>query len=168
MWVWAKQVWSEPGRPARPAIVATILLATLSAIAFVALVVIISVSMRVSVGTAIFGPGPGTGIFSASFAVPAIALQGLVAMAVRQRARLLRTVGVFGALVIAAVSVIWVVAVGIDATTWLVTGAVTDFGDLVGEIVFVPVAAAFAALNARSAWLAAGDLRIHRREPVAR
>lgn len=166
MWLWARDVWSEPGQAARPAIIATILLAVLSAIVFVALVTVISVSMGVSVATAIFGPGPGTGIFLIYFAVPAIVLQGLVALALRRRTGWIRTVGALGALLIAAGCAIWIIAVGIDVTMWLTTGVVTDVGDLAVEIAFVPVAAVFAALNARSAVLGIGDLRRQRREPL--
>ena len=168
MWEWAKHYWNETERAARPAIIATVLLALVSAIGFVVLVTTISVSLGVSVGTAIFGPGPGSGIFLLYFGVPAIVLQGLVAQALRQHIGWLRTVGALSAVVIAAAYALWIVAVGIDVTNWLTAGVATDRGGLELEIVCAPLAAVFGALNARSAWLGLRDLRSRRREPLTR
>jgi hypothetical protein len=164
MWASATQFWAQTGRAARPAIIATFLLLALTAISFVALMVAITRS-GYSLATAIFGPlpRPGNGIYFLSFAVPAILLQGLTAVALRQRASWLRILGSVGALAIAVVSVAFVVGVGVEVVQWLTTGFVRDVGDLAGEIVAVPLAAALAALNARGAWLGVLDLRGHER-----
>src|SRR5688572_4725314 len=94
-----RRFWTATGRAARPAVIATLALATLTAISFVGLIAAITRS-GYSFGSAIFGPlpGPGTGIFFLSFAVPAILFQGLVAAALRQHVSWFRIVGAVGAL----------------------------------------------------------------------
>jgi hypothetical protein len=163
-----RRFWADTGRAARPAVIATLLLAALTAISFVALVAAITRS-GYSVGTALFGPlpGPGTGIFFLSFAVPVILLQGLIAAAFRQHTSWLRIIGMVGAVAMAAVSVAFVVVVGVEVARWLTTGFVHDAGDLVGEVLAVPLAGALAALNARGAWLSTLQLGRHGRHSPA-
>jgi hypothetical protein len=156
----ATRLWAATGRAAQPVVIAAVLLAALSAISFVGLVAAITRS-GYPLATAIFGPlpGPGTGIFFLAFAVPAILLQVLVAVALGQHVPWIRIIGIAGALTIAAVSLAFVVAASADVVQWLTTGVVRDVGDLAGEIIAVPLACALVVLNGRGAWLGSLELR---------
>ena len=123
MRAWTRRFSGDAARADRPAAVAAALLAALSTIGFVALVAEICASLGVSVGTAIFGPLPGNpAIVWVYFTAPAVALQGLVALALRRNAPWPRAAGAAGALAIAGVAGLFLVVVGFEAATWLVTG----------------------------------------------
>jgi hypothetical protein len=148
--------WRRTPPPARPAFIAAIVVLVVGLGTFVVLVPIASISLGVSPMTAIFGPGPGNPlILWLFFAVPAILLQGAVALELRHPSAGMRTAGAVGALGIAGLCLLWLLAVGIDLIAWLATGALPgDLFDLLGMLFFgVPFAVAVGLLNARAGLL---------------
>ncbi|MGN6358837.1 MAG: hypothetical protein ACTHNK_00425 [Thermomicrobiales bacterium] len=154
--------------PARPAFLAALIELVLGLAVFGVFVAMASVAEGVSPWTAIVGPLPGTPlIIWLYFLAPVVALQGVVGLALRHPARLIRAVGVLAAFGIAGVALVWVAAALYD----LVAALVTEMDRYIAEgglatLPFVPVALLIAALNARAGRLGLRGVRRQRSVPA--
>jgi hypothetical protein len=152
----------SPASPAQPAWIATAILVLIGFGVFGFDVVSVSVERHISPWQAIFGPLPGNPLIDWLYvAVPAMILQGAVALALCARSVWLRAAGVVGAFGIVVCCLVWFGAVAFGFITMVTTGAFFgDVQDLLG-IVFlgVPLGLAMVLLNLRAGLLGARTLR---------
>jgi hypothetical protein len=147
---------------ARPAFIATAVLIVVGLGTFVVVTALASISLGVSPLTAIFGPVPGNPVIMwLYFVLPAVLVQGAVALSLRHPAVGLRVAGMAGAFAIAGFCLLWLGAVALDLVAWLVTGTTRgDPYDWLAILFFgVPFALAIGGLDARAGLLTLRDLR---------
>lgn len=145
-------------QPARVAAVATAILVVVGFGFFGLLVVSVSNESHISPWQAIFGPLPGNPLIVwLYYFVPAMALQGAVALALHQRATWIRGIGVLGALAFVVFCSVWFAAAAygliVGVAKWLSKGTYGgDVGDAIGIVAIgVPLGLALLLLNLRAA-----------------